>query len=176
MHPTFVARAKSTRPIWFVTADTFAQVREQLWAAARRFAETAKFEPKAGQFLLLPGETDKEVLTFLAASLLDLCPTDVETLRTTDAVAHLPDVGFAGSLAPTAVVASIPFAPELEFGGPPECPQRPKCQKGLEEVYSFKAGSFSSLDAGGPQTKSALTTGTISVGLVFSSDGALAAG
>ena len=27
----------------------------------------------------------------------------VETLRTTDAVAHLPDVGFAGSLAPTAV-------------------------------------------------------------------------
>ena len=31
---------------------------------------------------LLPGETDKEVLTFLAASLLDLCPTDVETLRT----------------------------------------------------------------------------------------------
>ena len=27
----------------------------------------------------------------------------VETLRTTDAVAHLPDVGFASSLAPTAV-------------------------------------------------------------------------
>ncbi|GAB3513515.1 hypothetical protein GCM10027575_30470 [Phytohabitans suffuscus] len=62
------------------------------------------------------------------------------------------------------------------LGGPPECPQRPKCQKGLEEVYSFEAGAFSSLDAGGPQTKSALTTGTISVGLVFSSDGALAAG
>jgi osmoprotectant transport system substrate-binding protein len=62
------------------------------------------------------------------------------------------------------------------LGGPPECPQRPKCQKGLEETYSFKAGSFSSLDAGGPQTKSALTSGTISVGLVFSSDGALAAG
>ena len=38
------------------TADTFAQVREQLGAAARRFAETAKFEPKAGQSLLLPGE------------------------------------------------------------------------------------------------------------------------
>lgn len=60
------------------------------------------------------------------------------------------------------------------LGGPPECPQRPKCQAGLEEVYQFKAGSFSSLDAGGPQTKNALKTGTISVGLVFSSDGALA--
>ncbi|MFY1696489.1 MULTISPECIES: glycine betaine ABC transporter substrate-binding protein [unclassified Solwaraspora] len=62
------------------------------------------------------------------------------------------------------------------LGGPPECPQRPKCQQGLVEVYDFRAGEFSSLDAGGPQTKTALTTGEISVGLVFSSDGALAAG
>ncbi|MDG4768447.1 glycine betaine ABC transporter substrate-binding protein [Solwaraspora sp. WMMD406] len=62
------------------------------------------------------------------------------------------------------------------LGGPPECPQRPKCQQGLVEVYDFRAGEFSSLDAGGPQTKTALTTGAISVGLVFSSDGELAAG
>lgn len=62
------------------------------------------------------------------------------------------------------------------LGGPPECPQRPKCQAGLVEVYNFKAGSFSSLDAGGPQTKNALKTGATSVGLVFSSDGALATG
>ncbi|MGI5146109.1 glycine betaine ABC transporter substrate-binding protein [Plantactinospora sp. CA-294935] len=60
------------------------------------------------------------------------------------------------------------------LGGPPECPQRPKCQAGLVQVYHFNAGRFDSLDAGGPQTKSALTSGTISVGLVFSSDGALA--
>jgi len=60
------------------------------------------------------------------------------------------------------------------LAGPPECPQRPKCQAGLVQVYNFKAGSFSSLDAGGPQTKSALTTGAASVGLVFSSDGTLA--
>ncbi|AVT29803.1 MULTISPECIES: glycine betaine ABC transporter substrate-binding protein [unclassified Plantactinospora] len=60
------------------------------------------------------------------------------------------------------------------LGGPPECPQRPKCQAGLVQVYNFNAGRFDSLDAGGPQTKSALTSGTISVGLVFSSDGALA--
>ncbi|MFG1950617.1 glycine betaine ABC transporter substrate-binding protein [Micromonospora sp. NPDC048830] len=61
------------------------------------------------------------------------------------------------------------------LAGPPECPQRPKCQAGLVQVYDFKAGSFSSLDAGGPQTKNALKTGSASVGLVFSSDGALAA-
>jgi osmoprotectant transport system substrate-binding protein len=62
---------------------------------------------------------------------------------------------------------------ETVLGGPPECPERPKCQAGLEDVYGFQAGSFSSLDAGGPQTKTALTEGVISVGLVFSSDAAL---
>jgi osmoprotectant transport system substrate-binding protein len=62
------------------------------------------------------------------------------------------------------------------LGGPAECPQRPKCQQGLVDVYNFQAGKFSSLDPGGPLTKSALKQGTISVGLVFSSDGALAAG
>ncbi|WP_405101285.1 glycine betaine ABC transporter substrate-binding protein [Micromonospora sp. NBC_01412] len=60
------------------------------------------------------------------------------------------------------------------LAGPPECPQRPLCQAGLVKVYDFKAGSFSSLDAAGPQTKNALTTGNASVGLVLSSDGALA--
>jgi osmoprotectant transport system substrate-binding protein len=60
------------------------------------------------------------------------------------------------------------------LAGPPECPQRPKCQAGLVSVYGFKAGSFSSLDAGGPQTKNAIKTGAASVGLVFSSDGSLA--
>ncbi|MGX6603857.1 glycine betaine ABC transporter substrate-binding protein [Micromonosporaceae bacterium Da 78-11] len=62
------------------------------------------------------------------------------------------------------------------LGGPAECPQRPKCQAGLVTTYNFQAGKFSSLDAGGPLTKTGLKQGTISVGLVFSSDGALAAG
>ncbi|MFI5493318.1 glycine betaine ABC transporter substrate-binding protein [Actinoplanes sp. NPDC051859] len=62
------------------------------------------------------------------------------------------------------------------LGGPPECPQRPKCQQGLVQTYNFQAGKFSSLDVGGPLTKTGLQQGTISVGLVFSSDGALAAG
>ena len=61
------------------------------------------------------------------------------------------------------------------LGGPPECPQRPKCQAGLVSTYDFKAGKFSSLDAGGPLTKTGLKQGTVSVGLVFSSDSSLAA-
>jgi osmoprotectant transport system substrate-binding protein len=62
------------------------------------------------------------------------------------------------------------------LGGPPECPQRPFCQPGLEKTYAIKFGSFSQLDAGGPLTKTALTTGKATIGLVFSSDSALAAG
>ena len=56
MHPAFVSRRGATPvPIWFVTADNFAEVREALPPPARRFAETAGFEPKPGQSLLLPG-------------------------------------------------------------------------------------------------------------------------
>jgi osmoprotectant transport system substrate-binding protein len=60
------------------------------------------------------------------------------------------------------------------LGGPPECPQRPYCQPGLESKYGLKVGSFASLDAGGPQVKNALKTGTVTIGLVLSSDPVLA--
>jgi osmoprotectant transport system substrate-binding protein len=63
----------------------------------------------------------------------------------------------------------------LTLGGPPECPTRPFCQPGLEEVYGARVGEFVSLDAGGPLTKQALAQGQIDVGLVFSSDGGVAA-
>ena len=41
-------------PIWFVTKDSYAGVRDGLAAEARRFADAAGFEPKAGRHLLLP--------------------------------------------------------------------------------------------------------------------------
>jgi osmoprotectant transport system substrate-binding protein len=65
---------------------------------------------------------------------------------------------------------------ETLLGGPPECPQRPFCQPGLEDTYGIQFGQFVSLDAGGPLTKQALRAGEISVGLVFSTDGELAQG
>ena len=62
----------------------------------------------------------------------------------------------------------------LILGGPTECPDRPFCQPGLEKTYGLTFDSFRELDAGGPLTKTALQQGQISIGLVFSSDGALA--
>jgi osmoprotectant transport system substrate-binding protein len=64
----------------------------------------------------------------------------------------------------------------LVLGGPTECPTRPFCQPGLEDTYGLKFASFRELDAGGPLTKAAITQGEVSIGLVFSSDGALAQG
>ena len=63
---------------------------------------------------------------------------------------------------------------DIALGGPPECPERPFCQPGLEELYGLQIGEFTSLDAGGPLTKAALQQGQIALGLVFSSDAALA--
>ncbi|MFG2037721.1 glycine betaine ABC transporter substrate-binding protein [Dactylosporangium sp. NPDC048998] len=59
------------------------------------------------------------------------------------------------------------------LGGPPECPQRPFCQPGLQKTYGIQFGKVLSLDAGGPQSKDALKKGTASIVLVFSSDGSL---
>ncbi|GHJ44598.1 hypothetical protein Cs7R123_19400 [Catellatospora sp. TT07R-123] len=61
------------------------------------------------------------------------------------------------------------------LAGPAECPARPFCQQGLKTVYGIDFGSFFQADAGGPQTKTALTTGKASLGTVFSSDSAFAA-
>ncbi len=62
----------------------------------------------------------------------------------------------------------------LTLGGPPECPDRPFCQPGLEQTYGLTFDSFTSLDAGGPLSKTALKQGKVALALVFSSDAALA--
>ena len=61
------------------------------------------------------------------------------------------------------------------LGGPPECPQRPFCQAGLESTYGLHFKAFKALDAGGPLTYAAFKSGAINIGLVFSSDGGISA-
>ena len=63
---------------------------------------------------------------------------------------------------------------DLVLGGPPECPTRPYCKPGLEKVYGVTFTGFKSLDAGGPLTRAAIEKGDVQIGLVFSSDPALA--
>jgi osmoprotectant transport system substrate-binding protein len=63
-----------------------------------------------------------------------------------------------------------PVAGQLTLGGPPECPTRPFCARGLEDRYGIRFRDFRALDAGGPLTKNALRNGDIDVGLLLSSD------
>jgi osmoprotectant transport system substrate-binding protein len=63
----------------------------------------------------------------------------------------------------------------LSLGAGPECEKRQFCLLGLQQVYGLRFKDVKKLDSGGPKTISALTSGSIDVGLVFSSDGAVAA-
>jgi osmoprotectant transport system substrate-binding protein len=83
--------------------------------------------------------------------------------------------------APSEPAAESPSAPAgpalsttLKLGGPPECPERPFCLLGLNETYGLEFAEFVPLDAGGPLTVTALTGGQVDVGLLFTSDPAIA--
>lgn len=67
-------------------------------------------------------------------------------------------------------------APDLTFGGPPECATRPLCLAGLESVYGIRFSEVVSLDAGGPLTHQALTNRDVDVALLFSTDPAVVSG
>jgi osmoprotectant transport system substrate-binding protein len=64
---------------------------------------------------------------------------------------------------------------QLTLGAGPECEKRQFCLLGLQRVYGLKFKDVKKLDSGGPKTIAALADGSIDVGLVFSSDGAVAA-
>ncbi|MBW3604390.1 MAG: ABC transporter substrate-binding protein [Actinobacteria bacterium] len=65
-------------------------------------------------------------------------------------------------------------ASDLVLGGPPECPQRPRCQPGYEDVYGLEFEDFAPLDVGGPLTTEALNSGEVDVGHVFTTQSAIA--
>jgi osmoprotectant transport system substrate-binding protein len=59
-------------------------------------------------------------------------------------------------------------APQLTFGGPPECATRPLCLGNTEQsLYNLKFKTVKKLDTGGPVTTAALDKGQIDVGLLF---------
>jgi osmoprotectant transport system substrate-binding protein len=66
-----------------------------------------------------------------------------------------------------------PIAGELTFGGPPECPQRPLCLRGLHEVYGLEFKAFEA-QADRAVTAHALEAGEIDVGMLETTNGNLA--
>jgi osmoprotectant transport system substrate-binding protein len=64
----------------------------------------------------------------------------------------------------------VDVAETLSFGGPPECPSRPLCLKGLQERYGLSFDDVLALDAGGPLTHQTLRDGRVDVALMFTTD------
>ena len=67
------------------------------------------------------------------------------------------------------------IASQLVLAGPPECPERPFCLEGLTGTYGITFKEFKATDVGGPITIEALEKGDAQVGLLFTSDPAIAA-
>lgn len=74
---------------------------------------------------------------------------------------------FAGEHALETIADLARIDQDAVFGGPPECPSRPLCLPGLEDVYGLSFGEFLPLDSGGPATVAALTGGEVDVALLF---------
>jgi osmoprotectant transport system substrate-binding protein len=64
---------------------------------------------------------------------------------------------------------------QLSLGAGPTCEARKFCLIGLEQVYGLRFKDVKKYDDGGPKTIAALADGSVNVGLVFSSDGSVAA-
>lgn len=65
---------------------------------------------------------------------------------------------------------------QLVLGGPPVCPQRQQCLAGLQSVYGLQFKDFKPVgEASSTAVYTALKQATIQVGVVFSSDGTVAA-
>ncbi len=117
-------------------------------------------------FGLEPGSDGETVRAELAVafqeqgvSVLDLAPVDVtnafvmrRSMADDHGISTLSDLARLGT---------------VRLGGPPECPERPRCMVGLATLYGLDI-SFTALDAGGRLTVAALENGEIDVGLFFS--------
>ena len=65
-----------------------------------------------------------------------------------------------------------PMAGRLSIGGPPECPQRPLCLRGLQELYKLRFARFEPMPSRAV-TAAALETGEIDVGMIETTDPSL---
>jgi osmoprotectant transport system substrate-binding protein len=100
-------------------------------------------------------------------------PLEPSTATDENAFAVRKDFAAANHLTTLSDLAN--YHGKLVLGGPPECSTRPFCEVGLKNTYGITFTGFKALDVGGPITVAAIRNGNVQIGLVFSSDPALAA-
>ena len=152
--------------------------------ASRELADPALFSGKfdmlieyAGSDLTFLGGTptsdDQKVLTDLRAKLqaknataLDQAPmSDQQAITVTQATASRYNLNTLSDL--------VQPAPQLVFGGPPECKDRATCYKGMQDTYGIRFKEFKGLAQGSIKYQ-ALLSNQIQVALSFSTDGIIA--
>lgn len=109
----------------------------------------------------------KELFEALGVTLLDYSPAE-------DKNAYIVTAETAAEHGLVTISDLGPVAADFKFGGPPECPEREFCLKGLVDVYGLNFAEFVPLDAGGPLVIAALEAGDVDVALLFSSQGIIA--
>jgi osmoprotectant transport system substrate-binding protein len=118
--------------------------------------------------------TSEDVVTELTDALPDgVSMLDISPAEDKDILAVTQETADKYSL--TTISDLEPHMAELSLGGPPEWKTRVNGVVGLEEVYGLTFKEFVSLDAGGPLTMTALTSGQVQVGDIFSTDPGLTA-
>ncbi len=117
---------------------------------------------------------DPEIVVALLAPLLDTWGlTALEPSRASNQNALVVTRETAEALGLRATSDLIELDSQLTIGGPPECPSRPRCLDGLERTYSLQFAAFLPFD-GSDLVEQALVDGVIDVGVLFTTDGALA--
>ncbi len=118
-------------------------------------------------------QTAEEVHGALDRTLSTRGITVLAAAEAQDANAFAVTRGFAGEHDLTTLSDLAPIADRLRFGGPPECPERPFCLLGLQEVYGLDFGEVLSMPSRAA-TADALRAGQIDVGMLETTNPRLA--
>jgi osmoprotectant transport system substrate-binding protein len=116
--------------------------------------------------------TPEELGTALAEALDDRGVSVLDAAEAEDQNGFAVTTAFGAENGVGRLSELAPLAPGLVFGGPPECPERPFCLKGLEDVYGLHFGEVRSMPSRGA-TVEALVSGEIDVGLLETTDARL---
>ncbi|MGH3087893.1 MAG: ABC transporter substrate-binding protein [Rubrobacteraceae bacterium] len=116
-----------------------------------------------------PAEITEQLREELPDGLAALEPAEAQNRGS---LAVLPETSEEYDLETYSDLAEV--ADELVAGGPPEFPTRYSGMVGLREVYGIEEfAEFRALDAGGPLTSEALSSGQIDVARVFTTQGVI---
>ena len=119
----------------------------------------------------LPG-TPEEMADLLEGTMEERDIEVVEAARAEDQNGFAVTTAFAARNGVGRLSELAALAPELTFGGPPECPDRPLCLPGLREVYGLEFGAVRTMNSRAA-TVEALLAGQIDVGLLETTDARL---